>query len=63
MKQTSNNYTQMKQTSENYTAQNIKRNTWWFSIGNNVNPCPIDKLCISLDYKADTQFLLLFMLR
>ena len=29
------------------------------SIGNNVNPWPIDKPCISLDNKAETQFLLL----
>ena len=30
-----------------------------FSIGDNVNPCPIDKPYISLDNMIETQFLLL----
>ena len=34
-----------------------------FSIGDYVNPCPIDKPYISLDNKVETQFLLLSLQR
>ena len=34
-----------------------------YSIGDNVNPCPIDKPYISLVNKVETQFLMIYLQR
>ena len=49
--------------SEKTTLLKIFKGTHDIFVGDNVDPCPIDKPYISLDNKEEPQFILLSLLR